>query len=136
MITVSNLPPPKDTDTGSRSENDFARGWNACREEMRNAANAPAQSAVGGFDLNARALEIADAAMFDLLVCHGFPDEDLQEGGESGVVDLANGCRAVNTLEEADPAIQDAFEWLGHRGLARLCVGGRHSIYVDLGGVE
>jgi len=36
MITVSNLPPPKDTDTGSRSENDFARGWNACREAMKN----------------------------------------------------------------------------------------------------
>lgn len=44
MIIAPNLPPPKDTDTGSRSENDFARGWNACREELRNAVSHSAQT--------------------------------------------------------------------------------------------
>lgn len=68
----------------------------------------------------ARAFAIADEAMSDLLLCHGLPDEAAVMGGSGGVGLVAEDFSEVFTLSEADPAIQEAFEWLKARGLAEL----------------
>ncbi|MGE0370818.1 MAG: hypothetical protein AB7Q01_02900 [Gammaproteobacteria bacterium] len=63
----------------------------------------------------ARAFEIADQAMAELLLAH------CVHGDAEGLLGLCdeNGGE-VRTLVKADPAIREAFEWLSLRGQARL----------------
>lgn len=73
------------------------RGWGVTHEEIV-----------------ARAFEIADESMLELLACHAVAHKPLlyalsdEQGHE------------VATLDAADPAIQEAFEWLALRGVAEL----------------
>jgi hypothetical protein len=68
----------------------------------------------------ARAFEIADESMTELLLSHGIPDDSLSEGG-SGLIGLLNENQTeVCTLADADQAIQDAYEWLHARGIAEI----------------
>lgn len=63
----------------------------------------------------ARAFEIADQAMGELLLGH------CVHSGTDGVLGLCdeNGVE-VGALDQADPAIREAFEWLSLRGQASL----------------
>jgi len=63
----------------------------------------------------ARAFEIADQAMGELLVAH------CVHGDAEGLLGLCdeNGGE-VRALSQAGPAIREAFEWLSLRGQARL----------------
>ena len=67
-------------------------------------------------DLTARAFEIADQSMIELLICHA-----VRVDGLTPIFGLSdeNGVEVAN-LDEADPGIRDAFEWLELRGLAEL----------------
>lgn len=65
-------------------------------------------------EIVARAFEIADESMLELIAAHavaiaprlyGLVDENSHE---------------VASLDVADPAIQEAFEWLALRGVAKL----------------
>ncbi|KND57176.1 hypothetical protein BSCH_02099 [Candidatus Paraburkholderia schumanniana] len=81
------------------------------REPDSRKASAEAEQA-----LMVRAIEIADQSMVELLVAHAVRFDALTPAfGLS-----AEGGTEVQTLEEADPAIQDAFEWLQLRGMAEL----------------
>jgi hypothetical protein len=65
-------------------------------------------------EIVALAFCIADEAMLELLKAHGVPIEpDLY-----GLVDESG--NEVVALDAADPAIEEAFEWLALRGLAEL----------------
>ncbi|WP_213308243.1 hypothetical protein [Paraburkholderia sacchari] len=65
-------------------------------------------------EIVALAFCIADEAMLELMKTHGVQIEpDLY-----GLVDESGG--EVPTLDLADPAIEEAFEWLALRGLAEL----------------
>ncbi len=66
-----------------------------------------------------RAFEIADESMVELLVSHSVRGDALAP--TYGLSD-AHG-REVRELEDADPAIQQAFEWLNARELAELVEG-------------
>ncbi|MBN3853800.1 hypothetical protein G3N59_10450 [Paraburkholderia sp. Ac-20340] len=70
-------------------------------------------------DLTARAFEIADESMVELLASHSVRGSALAP--TFGLSD-ADG-REVRDLEDSDPAIQEAFEWLEARGLAELVEG-------------
>lgn len=64
----------------------------------------------------ARAIEIADQSMIELLLCHAVRFDALTPAFGLSAEDGTE----VETLEEADPAIQEAFEWLQSRGMAEL----------------
>lgn len=68
-----------------------------------------------GDGMTARAFQIADQAMTELLLAH------CVHGYEEGVLGLCdeNGVE-VATLTQADPAIREAYEWLSLRGQASL----------------
>jgi hypothetical protein len=76
--------------------------------------------------LTARAFEIADESMADLVRCHAIRVGDAQLYALS---DEHSGD--VRTLEEADPALLEAFEWFSARGLAEL-VENEHGLCVLL----
>ncbi|POR54531.1 hypothetical protein B0G62_102139 [Paraburkholderia eburnea] len=67
-------------------------------------------------DLTARAFEIADQSMVELLNCHAVRHDALTPifglSDENGI--------EVEAIDEADQGIRDAFEWLHLRGLADL----------------
>ncbi|CAB3753952.1 hypothetical protein [Paraburkholderia humisilvae] len=63
-----------------------------------------------------RAIEIADQSMVELLRSHAVRFDALTPAFGLSTEDGTE----VATLEEADPAIQEAFEWLQSRGLAEL----------------
>lgn len=66
------------------------------------------------------AFRIADEAMMDLLMCHSLPDEAIRSGF-GGVLALTDeDGDVVRTLAEADPAVQEALDWLLRRKLAEL----------------
>lgn len=60
------------------------------------------------------AIRIADECMRDQVLCHGIPL------GENTVGLVNSAAQEIEDLERADPALQEAFRWLSHRGLARL----------------
>lgn len=64
----------------------------------------------------ARAIEIADQSMIELLLSHAVRSDALTPAFGLSTEDGTE----VETLEEADPAIQEAFEWLQSRGMAEL----------------
>ncbi|HGF4014085.1 hypothetical protein JAO10_31260 [Burkholderia contaminans] len=64
----------------------------------------------------ARAIEIADQSMVELLLSHAVRSDALTPAFGLSAEDGTE----VETLEEADPAIQEAFEWLESRGMAEL----------------
>ncbi|WP_157763881.1 hypothetical protein [Paraburkholderia aromaticivorans] len=64
----------------------------------------------------ARAIEIADQSMIELLLSHAVRFDALTPAFGLSTEDGTE----VETLEEADPAIQEAFEWLQSRGMAEL----------------
>lgn len=67
----------------------------------------------------ARAVEIADLAMTGIVQGYGI---DLDPEGESSCRYGLTGANRteVTSIEEADPLIIEAFEWLNERGLAEL----------------
>lgn len=73
-------------------------------------------SAEADHTLKLRAVEIADQSMVELLLAHAVRFDALTPAfglsSETGT--------EVQTLEEADPAIQEAFEWLQLRDMAEL----------------
>lgn len=123
------LPPPEIVELGGKTAGYYA----ATTQKLREAAYQAGRDA--GLAESTKAFEIADAAMFDLLVAHGIPDEDLVDGNECGIVGIvSSGQQEVTALAEADSAIQDAFEWLQSRGLAQLREeGGQQSIFLSIG---
>lgn len=64
----------------------------------------------------ARAIEIADQSMVELLLSHAVRFDALTPAFGLSAEDGTE----VETLEEADPAIQEAFEWLQSRSMAEL----------------
>jgi hypothetical protein len=64
----------------------------------------------------ARAFEIADEAMYELLDTEGVPCDEHRTA--FGLVDDCS--QEVTTLAEACPALQEAFEWLRDRGYVEL----------------
>lgn len=67
----------------------------------------------------ARAFEIADEAMFELLVSEGVPyDSPATDATAFGLADEA--CQEVTSLAEASTALREAFEWLRQRGYVEL----------------
>jgi hypothetical protein len=65
-------------------------------------------------EIVARAFEIADESMLELIAAHAVPLKPCLYG----LVD--ENSHEVATLDVADPAIQEAFEWLALRGIAEL----------------
>lgn len=65
----------------------------------------------------ARAFDIADEAMFELLQSEGC----LSDGIDSTVIGFVDeGCAEVHALAQACPAMREAFEWLQPRGYVEL----------------
>jgi len=65
----------------------------------------------------ARAFEIADEAMFELLLSEGA----LSDGIDSTVIGFVDeSCNEVPKLEQACLAIREAFDWLRPRGYVEL----------------
>lgn len=64
----------------------------------------------------ARAFEIADEAMFELLESEGVPGDEHRT--VFGFVD--EGCQEVTSLAEASTALRETFEWLRQRGYVEL----------------
>ena len=126
MTTAPNLPPLPDEDgyilitiAGRSVEVNGYR--NSTMEAYALTAYQAGKNA--GLVEGGRAFQIADQAMLDLVLCHGIPDESVSQGstGTVGLVD--QGSCEVATLEEADPAVQEAYEWLHSRGLAEIISG-------------
>lgn len=66
-----------------------------------------------------RAFEIADEAMFELLISEGAPgDAPASDATVIGLTD-AN-CQEVGKLAQASAAMREAFEWLEPRGYVEL----------------
>lgn len=82
-------------------------------EGLLGGSNTPAPTAR---DESSRALKIADEAMFNVLSSNCVPGDHHRT--VLGLVDIF-GCE-VNKLEEADPQIREAFEWLRLRGHVQL----------------
>ena len=69
-----------------------------------------------------RAFEIADEAMFELLVSEGVPDDAI----DTTVIGLCNeSSQEVFRLAEASAAMREAFEWLEPRGYVELGTDGQ-----------
>ncbi len=67
----------------------------------------------------ARAFQIADEAMFELLVSEGVPyDSPAQDATCIGFTD--EGCQEVCALADASAAMREAFEWLQPRGYVEI----------------
>lgn len=73
-------------------------------------------------EIVARAFEIADESMLELIAGHAVAIRPQLYG----LVD--ENSREVATLDLADPAIQEAFEWLSLRGVAELVTDDRGEI--------
>lgn len=85
--------------------------------------------------MTARAFQIADQSMIDLLLCHGIPfDRSVTEITGGAVALCDSNSVEVTTLREADPAIAEAYEWLRMRGRAELIENCRGSGYILLKG--
>jgi hypothetical protein len=69
--------------------------------------------------MQARAFEIADEAMMELLRGHGLPHDDNRIGLVRDA-DPPERPSPVFHLADADPALIEAFDWLSKRGLAQL----------------
>jgi hypothetical protein len=65
-------------------------------------------------EIVARAFEIADESMLELIAAHAVAIKPQIYG----LVD--ENSHEVASLDDADPAIQEAFEWLALRGIAEL----------------
>jgi hypothetical protein len=80
--------------------------------------------------LAVRAIEIADQSMVELLCCHSVRSDALVPvfglSAEDGT--------EVESIAEADPGIQEAFEWLQLRGLAELVEEPGHGEHIVLKG--
>lgn len=72
------------------------------------------------FEQAARAFEIADKSMADLLTCEGMPDEYVRADENGLVCMVSDDEREVSTLDEAKEAIREAYAWLHSRGLADI----------------
>jgi hypothetical protein len=69
----------------------------------------------------ARAFEIADEAMFELLHSEGMPLADPGAEVDALVIGLVDeNCMEVTKLAQASQALRDAFEWLQQRGYVEL----------------
>lgn len=67
----------------------------------------------------ARAFQIADEAMYELLLAEGVPtDSPATDATAFVLVDEA--CQEVSKLAEASPALREAFDWLKERGYVEL----------------
>lgn len=67
----------------------------------------------------ARAFELADAAMYELLLSEAVPyDSPAIDATAFGLVDEAS--QEVTKLSDASPALREAFEWLRDRGYVEL----------------
>lgn len=66
-----------------------------------------------------RAFEIADEAMVELLIGHGVPSGSLDQD-PLRVLAVKSDSAPATSLEEAEPAIKEAFQWLSDRGFASL----------------
>ena len=65
----------------------------------------------------ARAFEIADKAMFEVLLTDGIADDSV----DTSFVALCNDqCQEVTTLAEASQGMRDAYAWLQERGYVEL----------------
>jgi hypothetical protein len=73
-------------------------------------------------EIVARAFEIADESMLELIAGHAVAIEPRLYG----LVD--ENSHEVATLDVADPTIQEAFEWLALRGIAELVTDDRGEI--------
>jgi hypothetical protein len=70
----------------------------------------------------ARAFQIADEAMYELLVSEGVPDDAI----DTTVIGLCNeSSQEVASLAEASSAMREAFEWLQPRGYVELGTDGQ-----------
>lgn len=66
-----------------------------------------------------RAFDIADEAMYEILVAEGVPyDSPATDATAFGLVDEA--CQEVTALADASPALRKAFDWLKGRGYVEL----------------
>lgn len=78
-----------------------------------------------------RAFEIADEAMFELLISEGVPgDSPASDATCIGFTDES--CQEVTKLAQASPAMREAFEWLAPRGYVGLGIDseGEHIVVV------
>lgn len=113
----------------TRAEHKMRRAMYASQELRRAVAALSEQPAAGvtpveipepaggtSYAQAARAMEIADQSMIDLLLSHAVRSDALTPAFGLSTEDGTE----VETLEEADPAIQEAFEWLQSRGMAEL----------------
>lgn len=67
--------------------------------------------------LVARAFEIADEAMYELLLTEGAPDDVI----DTTVIGLRDGRgQEVGSLAKASDAMREAYEWLQLRGYVEL----------------
>ncbi|WP_176317858.1 hypothetical protein [Burkholderia vietnamiensis] len=113
----------------TRAEHKMRRAMHASQELHRAVAALSEQPAAGVTPVEmpeaaggtsdaqaARAIEIADQSMVELLLSHAVRSDALTPAFGLSAEDGTE----VETLEEADPAIQEAFEWLESRGMAEL----------------
>ncbi|TAL65833.1 MAG: hypothetical protein EPN79_11830 [Burkholderiaceae bacterium] len=90
---------------------EYRDGWNACHKVFTAAKTR-------------RAFEIADEAMFELLLCHCLAAHErhallgLVEKSVLGLVDESG--VETRTLAQADPAIVESFNWLCARGYVEI----------------
>ncbi|GLZ73783.1 hypothetical protein [Burkholderia cenocepacia] len=113
----------------TRAEHKMRRAMYASQELRRAVAALAEQPAAGASSVDvrevaggtgdaqaARAIEIADQSMVELILSHAVRSDALTPAFGLSAEDGTE----VETLEEADPAIQEAFEWLESRGMAEL----------------
>ncbi|WP_454908421.1 hypothetical protein [Variovorax gossypii] len=86
-------------------------------EELLGGSQSPAPTAR---EESPRALKIADEAMFNVLSSNCVPGD--HHNTVLGLV-ATTGCE-VSNLDEADPQIREAFDWLRLRGYVRLATDG------------
>lgn len=81
------------------------------RQAERKAADVEASAA--------RAFQIADEAMYELLIAEGVPgDSPAIDATVFGLVD--ENCQEVTALADASAAMREAFDWLKERGYVEL----------------
>lgn len=70
----------------------------------------------------ARAFQIADEAMFEILISEGLPDDFI----DTTMIVLCNDqAQEVTSLAEASAALREAYEWLQPRGYVELGTDGQ-----------
>lgn len=93
---------------GSYAENSAQRHWWTWQSALRSTGAPP---------MVHRAFEIADEAMFELLISEGAPDDVI----DTTVIGLCDeSSQEVASLAEASAAMREAFEWLQPRGYVEL----------------